>query len=258
MALDPIDFKQHRIDRERLLAEKELRNQYTPFEPEVSVPSTVVEGDDIPAGGARTFEKAARKAGFQTRVTYSRGIMPGLDGERERVLVKAQREDGAWVVVAWTTELSGDWKASFAYIPRAGVRTRVSIKEAKAWMLDVPYTWKGFECNVCHQVSAYRARGLCVTCYDTARRNDTLIDHPRIFKKADDVLDDFVELVAQGYNREQIADRLEMKVNTLDKVIQRGRDRGDARADAYARRVAIQGASNGRRHAGAERRAAQS
>lgn len=259
MALPPVDFRAHRIERERMLAEEELKNQYVPFEPRISVSATPVTSDDekdLP-GGPKAFLNAVRKADFRARVTYSRGVMPGLEGERERLLVKGQRDDGAWIVAAWTTEKSGEWKSSFVYVPEVGVRTRVGISAAKRWLQDVPSTWAGLECSECGGLTPRTSRGLCQKCYDAARRSDTLIDYPRVFKKADDVLDDFVELSDQGFTREQIADRLEMKLNTLDQVISRARRRGDPRADAYSRRVLIHGDARGRSHPASERKAVQ-
>jgi hypothetical protein len=84
------------------------------------------------------------------------------------------------------------------------------------------------------------ARGLAGVCYARLearhRRgaSDELLDYPRRLRSADDVLDDWTKLRAQGATREEVAARLGMTLGGLERVLYR--HRGDPRAVMGVRR----------------------
>jgi hypothetical protein len=84
------------------------------------------------------------------------------------------------------------------------------------------------------------ARGLAGTCYRRLSSrldrgaSDELLDHPRRLRSADDVLDDWTELRAQGATREEAARRLGMALESFEQVLYR--HRGDPRAAYGVRR----------------------
>ena len=66
-----------------------------------------------------------------------------------------------------------------------------------------------------------QGRGLCGACYFRAVRDGRLEDYPRTNRRDADTCEDHAELKAQGYTREQIAARLGMTREALDKAITR-------------------------------------
>jgi DNA-binding NtrC family response regulator len=76
-------------------------------------------------------------------------------------------------------------------------------------------------CMRCCQVRPICARELCDRCYDVARYRGELIDFPRRRLTRDEFVEEFELLRGQGYTRAQIAERLGMSRNTLDKRLER-------------------------------------
>lgn len=89
-------------------------------------------------------------------------------------------------------------------------------------------------CADCRDRPVY-ARGLCKRDYRRHERAGTLIDWPTKLHMRDDLLEDYAWLKEQGYTRGQIAERLRMKRDTLDKALARAAD--DPRSDAQPRRI---------------------
>ena len=76
-------------------------------------------------------------------------------------------------------------------------------------------------CVRCGQVRPICARELCDRCYDVARYRGELIDFPRQRLTRDEFIEEFELFRERGYTRAQIAERLGMKRNTLDKRLER-------------------------------------
>jgi cytochrome c553 len=95
-----------------------------------------------------------------------------------------------------------------------------------------------------HDVARSAALGLCYACY---RRPGVAQRYPRRTRLADQVLDDYTELAAQGYSREQAAHRLGMTRDALDQVLSRHRD--DPRSDAVGRAAWAEKADRARNRA---------
>ena len=58
-------------------------------------------------------------------------------------------------------------------------------------------------------------------CHRWIRLYGRLEDYPRRTRCSTDLLEDFTELAAQGYTREQIAERLRMKLDSMDRALLR-------------------------------------
>jgi hypothetical protein len=95
-----------------------------------------------------------------------------------------------------------------------------------------------------HDVQRRAALGLCYACY---RRPGVAQRYPRRSRPADQVLDDYTELAAQGYTREQAAHRLGMTRDALDQALSRHRD--DPRSDAVGRAAWAEKADRARNRA---------
>lgn len=76
-------------------------------------------------------------------------------------------------------------------------------------------------CIDCGFVRKPQARHLCATCYDKRRRNGTLIDRPRKYMSAEEFLEEFELLRGEGYTRAQIAERLGVTRDAVDKRLSR-------------------------------------
>jgi hypothetical protein len=89
----------------------------------------------------------------------------------------------------------------------------------------------------CHRHRPVFARGLCRPCYDWARHNGTLEQHPPIRpqRPRDHFVADYELLRSEGYNRRLIAERLGIKYTTLLAAYYRAVDAGELTPD---RRVA--------------------
>lgn len=69
------------------------------------------------------------------------------------------------------------------------------------------------ECLRCHKTRPHHGRGLCVNCYDLAQQSGTLGTWP---SRRRSTMPAVAELVNEGLNRRQIADRLGMSLNAVD------------------------------------------
>jgi hypothetical protein len=74
------------------------------------------------------------------------------------------------------------------------------------------------------------ARGLCTSCWRTARRTGELLDFERGSHARDEVLDEWALLRKQGASRAQAAKRIGMSAEALDRAYLRARRAGDPRA----------------------------
>jgi len=74
------------------------------------------------------------------------------------------------------------------------------------------------------------ARGLSATCHQRLRlrlqrgSSDELLDFPRRCRPADDVLDDWAAMRADGATREEAAERLGMALESFERVLYRHAD----------------------------------
>lgn len=87
----------------------------------------------------------------------------------------------------------------------------------------------------CHPDRPLLARGLCRSCYETARSNGTLGHHApkRTLRSRDDFVADYELLRSEGHTRRQIAERLGMSypgvTNAYLRAVRSGRLRPDRR-----------------------------
>lgn len=73
----------------------------------------------------------------------------------------------------------------------------------------------------------HRGRGLCSACYQIMVSSRQLDKYPLIYPAIyENRFEDYCELVKQGYTREQIAERLGVKLVTLDRTLYRLKHRG--------------------------------
>lgn len=94
------------------------------------------------------------------------------------------------------------------------------LVRARGAAAEVPRGWR-----------RHRGRGLCWPCYDRARKTGDLIDHGRVSRTRDEVLDDVALLREQGITRHvDVAARIGISVGALEKHLMRGRRAGDPRA----------------------------
>lgn len=82
----------------------------------------------------------------------------------------------------------------------------------------------GTHCATCGKDVRYHARSLCKACWCRAARAGTLDEHPRTYRRADDVLEDYEVLRSAGVELPTIAARLGYeKVDSLRAVLRRAR-----------------------------------
>jgi hypothetical protein len=72
----------------------------------------------------------------------------------------------------------------------------------------------------------HHGRGLCSTCHRWARHTGRLLDYERTSRSREDLLEDYRMLRGQGHSRVQIAERLGMKLTSLDTALLRARRDG--------------------------------
>jgi hypothetical protein len=84
--------------------------------------------------------------------------------------------------------------------------------------------------STCHPERRAVGRQLCHTCYYRHRDRGTLSDFALVRRSADDFLDDYALLHAQGYTLRQISARMGMTVGAVRRARARARNRGDRRA----------------------------
>lgn len=58
-------------------------------------------------------------------------------------------------------------------------------------------------------------RRLCTVCYAVIRRDDELADYPRVYQRAEDLVQDAAELLAYRNDKEWVAAKLGVKWNTI-------------------------------------------
>lgn len=85
----------------------------------------------------------------------------------------------------------------------------------------------------CHPDRPVNARGLCDSCYQTHWKAGTISRFPtkRTQRFRADFLADYQLLRSEGYTRTQIAERLGMTRNALDRAVQRAVRAGDLEPD---------------------------
>lgn len=76
----------------------------------------------------------------------------------------------------------------------------------------------------------HSGRGLCTICYRRAHHRGDIIDHERVSRRRDDVLDDWETLRSAGVGRVDAARRLGMTVAAFGQSLYRARAAGDPRA----------------------------
>lgn len=88
----------------------------------------------------------------------------------------------------------------------------------------------------CHPTRPVRGRGLCSSCYETARRAGTLHRHQtqHTVRSRMDFIADYRLLRAEGYTRRQIAERLGMKYDAVTAAYLRAVRAGDLAPDRRA------------------------
>jgi hypothetical protein len=85
----------------------------------------------------------------------------------------------------------------------------------------------------CHPERPVNARGLCDSCYEMHWRAGTLDQFPtmRDQRRRVEFIADYRLLRSEGYTRSQIAERLRMSRNALDRAVQRAVRAGDLEPD---------------------------
>jgi hypothetical protein len=85
----------------------------------------------------------------------------------------------------------------------------------------------------CHPGRPVNARGLCDSCYQTHHRAGTLDQFPiqRNQRRRVEFIADYELLRSEGYSRAQIAARLGMTRNAVDRAVQRAVAAGDLEPD---------------------------
>jgi hypothetical protein len=85
----------------------------------------------------------------------------------------------------------------------------------------------------CHPNRPVNARGLCDSCYQTAWTRGELHQHPtvRTQRRRADFIADYELLRSEGYGRSQIAQRLGMTRNAVDRAYWRAVRAGDLTPD---------------------------
>jgi hypothetical protein len=78
--------------------------------------------------------------------------------------------------------------------------------------------------------TAHAARGLCLPCWQTAKKTGQLPDIPRLTRTRDELLDDYVILRGEGYTWRQCAQKLDMTYPAFERALLRARHDGDPRA----------------------------
>lgn len=76
----------------------------------------------------------------------------------------------------------------------------------------------------------HTGRGLCDCCWSFLIDTDGLLDYPRLTVTANDVLDDYVILRADGYTWRQCATKLDMSYVAFERAMYRARKNLDPRA----------------------------
>jgi hypothetical protein len=75
--------------------------------------------------------------------------------------------------------------------------------------------------------SSHHGHGLCRPCWRYCRSRDLLVDYERLSRSRADLLEDYGMLREQGHTKPQIAERLGMKLPSLDTALLRARRDGD-------------------------------
>jgi hypothetical protein len=85
----------------------------------------------------------------------------------------------------------------------------------------------------CHPDRPVNARGLCDSCYETHWKRGTLAQFPtkRTMRTRAEFVADYELLRSEGYNRRQIAERLDMAYSTVNRAYQRAVAAGDLEPD---------------------------
>lgn len=78
----------------------------------------------------------------------------------------------------------------------------------------------------CHPDRRHEGRGLCTECYMRAHHRGAIADYERTSRSREDFLEDYRLLRAQGYSRAQIAERLGVTRDAVDKAVSRARRAG--------------------------------
>jgi len=85
-------------------------------------------------------------------------------------------------------------------------------------------------CVGCGRLAPRLARGLCPTCYGRRRASGALAYYERVTRPADELLDEWQRLRAEGYTAVNAARRIGVTPAALLKALERARRRGDPRA----------------------------
>lgn len=81
----------------------------------------------------------------------------------------------------------------------------------------------------------HNSRGRCRPCLYRHQRAGTHLDLPTLVRPRRDLIDDYLLLRGEGHTRRQIAARLGIRRNSLDRAIQRAGQAGDTRVDYQPR-----------------------
>lgn len=87
--------------------------------------------------------------------------------------------------------------------------------------------------TTCHPDRPVNARGLCDSCYEKHWKAGTLDQFPtrRVQRRRVEFIADYELLRSEGYTRRQIAERLGMTRNAVDRAVQRAVAAGDLEPD---------------------------
>lgn len=103
-------------------------------------------------------------------------------------------------------------------------------------------------CACCQQTKRLQGRHICSHCWGVHNRAGTLDTHPRTTTRVADFADDYATLRAQQYTRRQIAERLRMTPDAVQKAYSRAVARGLIEPDSRAYRLHVTAVTKAYQH----------
>jgi hypothetical protein len=75
-------------------------------------------------------------------------------------------------------------------------------------------------------VARIQARNMCARCYHRAVKSETIDEYPRVYRRLNDVVNDYVVLRAHVGTLVDLADRIGMSACALEQALTRARRKG--------------------------------